>query len=862
MHLDNKIPPSAPIELQSFTLSRQEGAATNKVARTEFTIDTLRHFVEFAPPVSQKLDSRALIGGVFAKNIRNSDNLIECTALTLDYDKPLDTGHLERACTALDIAGIAYVGFNSYSNHGRFALIIPFNQPTDRNGRDAALRYVKATLDTLGGFSSESEVAEQLRFISPNPSYQRKVICSGPTANLLNVAQPDATVAPVIDINSRRTVDTFELLSEQASPTNKALYIEALKSNCISSTRTESYLSWAPLLFATFRAFAFGVPSDKLTQEQETVFEVLEQWCRANDGYVEGSLAIKLKDYLRNPNNSNPLHIGSILKLEVDRFKFREHLSDNNELLTAYNNLVGEAPTVAIDPKVLEAANRERDHKEEERIKQELRAFNCLHDLPTPTPRAVEFKSLLTNLITQGQKEAWQLEPDVEWEYFLHPVPVMLGIMQVAALGYTNILFKGGPNLPPKALNIYSLNIAKAGTGKSAAAKLVEDVLAHTQYRVSLMNSKLYSDTGLWLGAFERAPQCLFINEEAEQFFGKGGQIDQNRAGLQSMLKVMFDEGIPGRLYRPSSQVQKTLKEINGPFLCCAFSATPTLLQTDVSDYMFRDGLISRMFVSIDSRPTELKSKAEEVHNRIEAKRGNGNNTDDQDIKIQMAHLLTSGWGMAGTQLHAPKTPSEPLCEAFQIEFAERSLETTRYIMYAEKDFQEASEIEYETQARWVVPTNLGEDVATSVESLRIRAVTKTITLAAVLTLISNPEALHIDIEYLRWASDFQYNTEYGFYKFLLSRDSAFTLSNKFMVDDSKMGKLRPALIKGGPLFKGEASSSELNAFSRPWRRVVSALNKGPDDPSRKSAEALLSELNVGYRKGLTTGKVFFVMHD
>jgi hypothetical protein len=118
-------------------------------------------------------------------------------------------------------------------------------------------------------------------------------------------------------------------------------------------------------------------------------------------------------------------------------------------------------------------------------------------------------------------------------------------------------------------------------------------------------------------------------------------------------------------------------------------------------------------------------------------------------------------------------------------------------------------------------------------------------------------------MDYLRWAAEFQYNVEHEFYQFILQRGEKFTLANKFQVDDSKVEKLRPALKEGGPLFNGEATSSALRNYSYAWRRVVDGLTKVFDDPSHKSAALLLTELNVGFRKGETSNsRIFFIIPD
>lgn len=822
----------------SFTLSLQRGAATNKVNRNTFTIDSLAHYITHSPPVSEKLDSRSVIGAMFTDNIRSGANLLRCTALTLDFDKPLNETHLQDACEMLNMFGVAYVGFNSYSNHGKFALIIPFDRPTDRAGSARALKEIQSILGGLGGFASESAVQEQLRFISPNPNHVRKVISSPSTASLFSVAPAGNIVTPIT--SNAGKIDKFELLSEASSPLHRELYLEALRHDCIDLKRVNSYLEWVPLVFATFRAF--NVTSEKLTQEQQGAFEVLEAWCKAHDGYAEGSLKAKLKDYVRNPSNGKPLHISSILTHEVDAFKLREHL--DFDLLEAFNKL---KPMVVIDPVAIAQATTERDDAAMALAAQRMRAYTSLQRLPAHTAHAKEFKRLVISLATQGKDTSDTLSPD-DWTHFFHPVPILLGMMQIAAAGFTNVLFQFSPKVEAKALNIYALNIAKAASGKSATVSMLKNIMDTTHLKACHSSAKYFSDTAMWVNTFQHCPLLVFFNEEAEAFFGKAGQIDQNRAGLHTMMKTLYDQGLPGKTFAPNSQVKQQIKEVMSPYLAINLAGTPTLLNTDISDHIFKDGLLSRMLVNIDTRQITAETEEAEIARYAELVLAD-KDEDYNKVTHQAGEMFCRIWSDGGNAAYSNELEKEDLHAAIGKTFSERTMETARIMTIAPDDAKEVSAIVVKSKRKWVIPAGADADMEANISSLRDRCQTKIYTLAAIMTLIANPKAVHFDVEYLRWASEFQYDTEHEFYQFMFTKANSFTLLNKYQLDTSNLDKLKSALGQDGPLGKGECSAAALYDYNYPWKKLITGLRHGEDSPLYKAAKLLLAELNVSYKK-------------
>jgi len=72
---------------------------------------------------------------------------------------------------------------------------------------------------------------------------------------------------------------------------------------------------------------------------------------------------------------------------------------------------------------------------------------------------------------------------------------------------------------------------------------------------------------------------------------------------------------------------------------------------------------------------------------------------------------------------------------------------------------------------------------------------------------------------------------------------------------------LRPAIEPRGPLYGGGlVKSTYLNAFSRPWRRLLADLKCDESSKRFKLATELLIALNVRYQDGANNERVFFLL--
>lgn len=862
---------------QSFVLSVQNQAEGRAVKRIQFAnIVDFATFVRTAPPVSDKLASRGVVGATYAGNVRENANIVACNAATLDFDTPLD-GQFDAVCALLESEGITYVAHGTFSNHGRFAVVIPFAAPTDLIGHAAAIEDLRARLGAYGNFAAESGRPGQLRFVSPNVLYADRTVREY-NGTLYAAAAPTTAItdAPLAPLATVTPIRSFEAYSEQSSPAQKRLFLLALQHNLIKPSRLDSYLEWQPLLFAGFRAWGFGL-TDTITESQLELIEMLKKWSSLHPKYRPGCVEAKLTDYLAGKNTSNALHIHSVIAKETDTAGLRFVISQDGsltfddiiDLTTALDKLVG-SPVKLVPQEVLQAASIERQAQASKNAEMRLRTLTVMARLPRINERFDEFVDLMVAFATQGQATRDELN-ETSWDYFLRPAPVILAFAQLAAMGFApHVLFRLSPSLDPKALNLYSVGIAKAGTGKSATLNLLKHVLSHTVFKNSMCDAKLHSATGLWTNYIEKKGNIvLVVNDEAEALIGKNAQIDQHLAALHTFLKQAFDGGIPGQRSRPSAQVQRELAEVAAVTVSLHLSATPTLLRNDVSKNMLTDGFMSRVIVTIDERDSAESTRDDKLDAKLklmdtEAEHG-------LDVTIPRAvsffnKLWKDGNHPAGQEFFSvmPDQPSSDLVTIINSHF-ERGDLPVRYVT-PPKDRalrRRFADISLRATERWTVPPGLrGTDAEAAVDSLKVRAEVKLHTLATILTLIADPLATEVNVTIMDWCEEFLYLSQHGFYQHLLNTAAVVSMAPSWKVNREFVEAVRPAVCEGGMLFAGPAKSNELAAhYGSAWRKLISNLRSEESSDRYKMAIATLDELNVGYTDNGSV-RTFFIKSD
>jgi len=856
----------------AFVLSVQQHGRTSNVSKTQFpSVKALADFVSKAPPTSDKVASLGIVGATFSGNVRANENIQTVTAACLDFDTPLNEEHFDSVCAILESENISFVAHNTWRNHGRFAVTVPFSQGTDLAGHAAAIAKLRSILGPYGNFAAESGRPGQVRFVSSNPEYNRKVqVFEGALLEVPAAGESlPANVASIAPIPPKQSADRFAIYSDQASPEQKSLFLLALRHDLIPD-RVEDYPRWQPLLYAAFRAWA--VNSKQLTESQRELVEALTEWSKRSAKYKDGCIEEKLTSWVRERGGGQKLFIHSVLAVEVEQSRMRHAIKDDPDLdfdtkvalSAAYTEMVG-APVVEVfDTTELDAAADRRQAAAVEAARIRLGAATILATMPAPTPRFAEFRDLLTAMTTQNSAEFWELS-EHEWNHKLRPAPMLMGLVQIAAMGFSpHVLYRDSEITPEKALNPYFLNIAKAGTGKSTGIAMLEGVLQKTAFSNSTCNTKLFSATALWVNFFEpRGNIQLVFSEEAESLIGKAGQVDMNLSSLHTMLKQMFDKGVPGTKYRPSAQVQRQMAELSAPWMAVHLAGTPALLRNDVGASMLNDGFMSRMIVSIDERDEQDRSFEDRAAEKLKRIRGIGVGGSLSDTISKVAKFMNDLWrdsdSPAGREFFTVM-PGEDKTQEIVAHFENIGLQA-RYITPPKAQDKEFSDLLIAAADRWPTPDSVrGTDVESNIESLRVRAETKLTVLASLLTLIADPRATEVNMELAVWAEKFLYLTQWGFYQHLLQNDTALGLAPKWRVSDDMLGKLRPATLEGGPLFKGSCDSNTLRSFSRAWRAVVRDLRKPTTSQEYQTARALIDELEIEYRDGEKNARTFYLL--
>lgn len=856
-----------------------------------FRFQSLRAFagwIKSLPAVTRKIESKYIVGALFRGNRRTLMDITGATILQLDFDKPLSPQHQGEVCSILELGGIAHVSFDTFSNGGRFVVLIPLARPATVGEHKATMEWVLGELGPYAaGLGQESFNPVLPRFISPNANNAERTItlCDGPLLEPRPSAEPDVlpdNVTPIgpAPIPTRPSQDRFALYTEQASPDEKALFLLALKNNLLPEPRLAEYPQWFPVIFAAFRAWA--VNSTQLTESQQEMMETLEMWSKNHPKWQPDAITKKLKDWLRDRGTgTQTLHIQSLLTHEIGADAIRAAITKDEsldfdeqiEMTQIADRVLGAKVVEVIPDAALEEAATKRKMEEEARAKLRLRGLTILARAPVVNDRFAQFVDLVTAVTTQNKAEHWELSED-EWDFFLRPVPIIVGLCQMYAMGFApHVMFRMSEVIQPKALNLYFLNIAPAGTGKSESINNIHNVLSKTVFKNLSPSYKLHSATGLWINAFERhGPLQLVTSDEAESLIGKQNQKDQHLLALQTAVKQLYDAGVPGRKFRPSAQVQRELQEITAPVMNLNLAATPVLLREDISGAMLNDGFVSRMIVSIDDRERSNHSEEELVEKKMGLINSKTNATLDSTIEA-IVKFFNSSWRSpeaahpAGREFFSimGDEPADDLAGRISAHFERIDL-PVRYITPPkdQEKLRKFSEIAVRSSTCWAIPPGLkGTDAEANIESLRVRAETKLCVMSAILTLVADPAAREINLEIMEWVSDILYTAQYPFYAHLLDKSNSTSLLVNSRINNDFIEKLRPAIMPGGPLHAGPATTRELRAFSYAWRKLIDGL-KYPDGHERKRvASEALEILEVGYRKktGVNNVKVTeFVM--
>jgi len=842
-----------------------------------FEFQSLRGFAGWLKglqPVNTKEESEYIVGANFSGNQRTLRDITGATIIQMDFDKPVAHDHQGAVLAILESLGVGNVAFDTFSNGGRFVVLIPLSRPATPAEHRATLNWLVGELGVYAAGLDQASFNPVLpRFVSPNANNETRTITlfDGPILEPIHANDDTALPSNVTSLvpspipAKPAVVDRFALYTEQATPEEQQLFLVALRHNLLPEGRLAEYPQWFPVVFACFRAWA--VNSRELTQVQQEMWEALDGWSKRHPKWKPDALKTKLNDWLRDRGQgASNLHIQSMLSHEINPEALRLAIRDEGAadfdgavaLMNAADKVLGGVPVNVIDNALLEAAATKRKMQEEADAALRLRGLTFIARAPLINERFTRFIDLLTAASTQNKAEFWELNEN-EWNFFLRPAPMLIGLCQMYAMGFApHAMFRLSEVISPKALNLYFLNIAPAGTGKSETIKIIHQVLAKTTFKNLSPSYKLHSATGLWINAFERhGPLQLVTSDEAESLIGKQNQRDQHLLALQTSVKQLHDEGMPGRKFRPSAQVQRELREITAPHMSLNLGATPTLLREDIGAAMLNDGFVSRMIVSVDDRVRGNETFEESVQKKIDLITSTTNATQEGTTN-EIVKFFIESWRCA--EAHHPAgreffsvmgdEPADDLAGKISAHF-ERTDLVLRYITPPKtpEGIRKFSEILANAVACWPVPLGMrGTDAEANIESLRVRAETKLCVLASILTLVANPGATEVDLRIMEWAADILYTCQYPFYKHLLNTSDASGLT-KSRLNPGVIGKLQPALLAGAPLGGGVAQSAELRNFSRPWRKLINDLKYDGNDERHRAAEEALETLEVGYRK-------------
>lgn len=838
-----------------------------------FQFASLRAFagwIKSLPPVVSKLDSSYLVCATFSTSNRTLVNLRDVTMVQLDYDV-VTPGLREAVCATLEALAIGFVAFDTFSNGGKFCVLIPLSRAATVAEHAATLSYLVGELGAYSNFDPASKSPVLPRFLNPNANSPAREITLHDAPFLVPVAAAadnlmPANVASIAPIPPKQ--DRFALYTSQGEPEHKELFLVALRHKLLPADRSDNYPRWFPVLFAGFRAWAIN--SRELTESQRVLLEALNVWSASDPKYVKGCVEQKLGDWLRDGDTGQKLHIHSLLSHEIDSARLRSAINEDNDLdldqkitlIRALDKLVGTPVITVIDSAVAEAAATERAREVAEINAVKRAGQVILNKAPKPTQRFSDFLDVVAETAMQGKvAEHWQLEAEHpnEWGGFLSPIATFMSLVQIASMGFMpHVLFRMRKGLPASSLTLWFLHIATQGAGKSEVHKSIQPILDGTVFKFSYQKEKFFSATGMW-SKFERCGNIqLMYSDEAESLFGKSGHADGNLATLHSAAKQLKDQGRSNSVFTPNTQVQREVRALRAPTLIYNLAGTPALLK-DIPEDMWVDGFLSR-FTCVFINPVDRSHDTpEQIRARLRDQLDE-DGIDDVDVRTERAIKFFNklwvdaghpngkdfflGTGELGGELDFNETVTK-IVEHFEHPHKPRYIQVCDGNDAAMKD--KFADLFAKCLLRWETPPDSPNTKAFG--ALYQRAVINLQLFASVLTLIADPRAKYINYELAVWAEEFLYHAQIGVYEWLKKRGATDTPTvGVLRFETKKIDALRVALEPGGLLHDGSVvKARELREKYRSWRALLDDL-RAPGEANkmvRITAEQILYQLGV-----------------
>lgn len=825
------------------------------------------------PAVAEKIDSAYIVGAQFSGHQRTLQTMTGATMIQLDFDKVSSADQRAAVCAVLESLNIGFVAFDSFSNGGKFVVLIPLSRPATAAEHRATMDYIVRELGLYAaGIDPASFNPVLPRFVSRNANSAERTFDMNDAPFIDPVAAADeqslpSNVASIAPIPEKQANDRFQIYSDQASPEQKALFLVALRHDLIPN-RVDDYTRWQPLLYAGFRAWA--ITSKTLTESQRELLEALTEWSKRSSKYKPGCVEDKLTDWLRERSARSALYIHSILAVEVDQSAMRYAISqepDAGVLSAAYSAMLGATPVEVIDPAAAAEAQTIRQHELDELEKVRKAGLTVLNRAPHVTPRFVEFLDLVTEIATQGKLLSHAdliAKHPTSWDFFLSPVPVLMSLSQIASMGFMpHTLFRAGKGHASFSLAMWFLHIANQGTGKTEVHKRVLPIIDATVFKHSYQTDKFFSATGMW-SKFERSGNVqLLCNDEGESLFGKSGTIDGNLHTLHSASKQLKDQGRPNAVYCPNTQVQRAMQALRAPTLMYNLAGTPSLLK-DIPADMWVDGFLGR-FTCVYINPADRShlSRADLVAEFAATMREAV--VDDFDaLTTKAAAFFNRLWQdsehpagrefFTGVDDFGGGRTFDEIVGSIQAHFEQMPRPgMPRAIEICSDDFEIDSFAELFAKCfkRWDAPADSAH--ARLFGAVQNRAVINLQIFSAVLSLIADPKATSLNYQITEWAEEFLFHSQLGVYEWLKSKSQDTTSSvGVLRFEKERIASLRAAVEPGGLLYTGAVvKGTALRDKYRAWRKLIEELN-APGEAGkqfRTNSEQILIELGVRYER-------------
>ena len=814
---------------------------------------------------------------------RTAANIEAVTALVHDYDgragDKVTMTQLLRRCVELGIEVLVYETFSADDSGTTFRAIYPMREELAVDCYQSAQIKLR---DALGFGPGAILPATQGMFITPRPGRQPNVKANfgKPVDELLDFFLLEAVADAAAPVGGGHRAEIDPLDMEIWNDEKRELFTACLP---MIEPWSDDRAHWIGIIGAGLRGYGITPHllshSEELNEAQRGQIMRLEAWSKdehppsgAQPKYSPGCV-VREGIKLLNPNAPKVAGLrGVVEKAHNASPEGIEYAIEHEGLKALALRTLGiraPAPVAEISIEDMAEAVTKRQASKDERRSVAVQQMSVIHDMPACFGH---IRDVIVEFASKGELTKFsQLTPD--YKFKIDPITAILCVAQMYSVVVGGrVWVDQALTHIPLALNLYVLQVAGSGVGKSQMLNWTKAILKHTAYGRSVVTGMSFSLGGFWPNTFDRiGANVLQLTDEGESLIGgtDQGNLAANLSTLHNaMLSLYNDSGERGEFTPPSYSTagkqknahEKRFSPVAEPHLNIFAIGVGSLVDRISNLMMMTNGFSARFIVRItpqeeDETRDQRRSRHAESCYPDGAERETTGTSIIEEAEIRFAghlsnfdnRLAAAGRGYSMSQLVAeaemlngPTSEAPPhVADAMYMEaIAERQLQV-RTNQYMLKNLRIA-ELQAEAE-EFFDPYLAGNELLAAIKNREAEKLQK---LGAIYTLAVNPEAKWMDPDI----------TEYMLRILQLAqqdwigkevRQSSIPLAYQHV-----FAMLKREVEPGGLLYEADANgvpATKLRDKNRAWRKLISHLNIQDDDLKglRTQAKQMLDILNV-----------------